>query len=75
MNSGLHARRQLVPLLAAAQEAERIARDIAAAQANIAPAAALQRALWQQSRQEAVHAAVFASALACLPGRVACPPR
>ena len=69
------AARQLVPLLAAAQEAERIARDIAAAQAAISPVPALQRALRQQSRQEAVHAAVFASALACLPGRAVCPPR
>jgi len=75
MSAGLRVQHQLVPLLAAAQEAERIARDIAAAQAGIAPVAALQRALTQQSRQEAVHAAVFASALACLPGRAACPPR
>lgn len=75
MSSGLNAMRRVVPLLAAAREAEHVARDIAAAQARIAPAAALQRALYHQSRQEAVHAAAFTAALACLPGRAACPPR
>lgn len=75
MSSGLDSARRLLPLLAAARQAECIARDIAAAQAGIAPAAALQRALQQQSRQEAVHAAAFASALACVPGSAACPPR
>lgn len=66
----LHA---LVPLLASALEAERIARDVAAAQARLAPSPQLQRALRHQSRQEAMHAAIFASALACLPSG-ACPP-
>jgi hypothetical protein len=66
--------RHLSALLAAAREAERIAADVAAAQARLAPDASLQRALRQQARQELLHAGVFTAALACLP-RADPPPR
>lgn len=62
----------LGPLLAAVTLAEEISRDISARQALLAPAP-LGRALARQSWQETVHAAVFRSALQCLPGRAACP--
>ncbi|MBA3624281.1 MAG: hypothetical protein H0W48_07470, partial [Methylibium sp.] len=51
--------RRLSPLLAAARRAEEISREVALRQSALAPLPALQRALRHQSRQEAVHAAVF----------------
>ena len=67
MTSGRDRLRQLAALLAAAREAERIAAEVAAAQARLAPHASLQRALHQQGRQELLHAGLFSAALACLP--------
>jgi hypothetical protein len=63
----------LGPLLAAITIAEEISRDVSARQALLAPAR-LARTLRRQSWQEAAHAAVFRTALHCLPGRYACPP-
>lgn len=63
----------LAPLLAAVTLAEQISRDISARQALLAPLP-LGRALARQSWQETTHAAIFRTALQCLPGRAACPP-
>lgn len=73
VKTALDGLRKLSPLLAAARRAEEIARDVARRQSDLLQPCALQRALGRQSRQEAVHAATFGSALAFLPGRSACP--
>lgn len=61
----------LAPIMMAARRTEQIARDVSKRQAELAPNPGLQRALWQQSRQEAAHAAGFDAALqylgACAP--------
>lgn len=66
--------RVLAPLLAAITLAEEISRDVTARQALLAPAR-LRQTLRRQSWQEASHAAVFRTALQCIPGRFVCPPK
>jgi hypothetical protein len=67
--------RRLAPLLAAVKLGEQISCDVALRQARLAPLPSLQRALERQSRQEAMHAALFGTALACVGHGVRCPPR
>lgn len=55
--------RALVPVLQAAQRTEQIARDVSLGQAKLAPLPALQHALREQSKQEAMHARAFEAAL------------
>lgn len=65
--------RAIAPLLAAITLAEEISRDVTARQALLAPPR-LRQTLHQQSWQETAHAAVFRSALHCIPGSFQCPP-
>ena len=71
------ARQRLAPLLWMLKFGEELSRDIALGQAGLAPTPQLQRVLGLQSRQEAMHAALFGAALrcCCAPGRAAAPPR
>lgn len=66
---------RVAPLLCAVQLGEALARDIARAQAAIAPTPRLARALGHQSLQEALHSKLFRAALQCIPGQHSCPPR
>lgn len=56
----------LRPILVAARRTEQIAREVAGAQASLAPLAGLQHSLREQSKQEAVHADAFDRALRVL---------
>lgn len=64
--------RAIAPLLAAITLAEEISRDVTARQALLAPRR-LRQTLRRQSWQEAAHAALFRSALQCIPGQFPCP--
>ncbi|MEP7058195.1 MAG: hypothetical protein ABI809_10540 [Caldimonas sp.] len=69
------AARRLAPLLVAVVAFEEMSRDVTRLQSAIAPTPGLARALLRQSRQEAMHAAVFRGALRLTGIRADCPPR
>jgi hypothetical protein len=66
---------RIAPLLAAARQCERMSCEVSRRQGELARSAPLAHALAAQSRQEAMHAAVFDAALALAPRAIAPPPR
>lgn len=69
------AAKRLAPLLVAVTTFEEMSRDITRRQSALAAAPGLARTLLRQSRQEAMHAAVFHGALRLTGMRADCPPR
>ena len=75
MTSTAAAANRLAPLLVAVTTFEEMSRDITRRQSTLAPTPGLARALLRQSRQEAMHAALFHGALRLTGVRADCPPR
>jgi hypothetical protein len=67
--------RPIAQFFAGMSRAEVISRDVSRRQAELAPDSAMRRFLTLQSRQEAVHAAIFGSALRVASRRDRCPDR
>lgn len=72
--SALVALRRIAPLLAAVSFCEKMSRDVALRQSTLAPSAALAHLLRWQSRQEAMHALLFESAIHVVRRDAVCPP-
>jgi hypothetical protein len=66
---------RIAPLFAAARQCERMSCEVSRRQGELARSTPLAHALVAQSRQEAMHAAVFESVLALAPRGIAPPPR